>query len=151
MFGKYSLHNLHAEPVTIPLFPNAFFKFSFSDKIAKCPNAKFLLVRIYPHSDQKKLRIWTLFTQCLAITVKICSLKFQNLVLQFFFFSWQSLENLWKNMRVISPFRHKVHNWRIQIILYFINLNKLEYACFYEDHAYHYCFVTVYQSHLMVI
>ena len=31
----------------------------------KCPNAEFFLVRIFPHLDQKKLRIWTLFTQCL--------------------------------------------------------------------------------------
>ena len=31
----------------------------------KCPNTEFFLVRIFPHSDQKKLRIWTLFTQCL--------------------------------------------------------------------------------------
>ena len=37
----------------------------------KCPNTEFFLVRIFPHSDwirenmdQKKLRIWTLFTQC---------------------------------------------------------------------------------------
>ena len=26
-------------------------------------------------------------------------------------------------LRVISPFKHKVHNWMIQVILYFINLN----------------------------
>ena len=31
----------------------------------KCPNTEFFLVRIFPHSDQKKLRIWTLFTQWL--------------------------------------------------------------------------------------
>ena len=30
----------------------------------KCPNTEFFLVRIFRHSDQKKLRIWTLFTQC---------------------------------------------------------------------------------------
>ena len=36
----------------------------------KCPNKEFFLVRIFPYSvrmwentDQKKLRIWTLFTQ----------------------------------------------------------------------------------------
>ena len=29
----------------------------------KYPNTEFFLVRIFPHSDQKKLRIWTLFTQ----------------------------------------------------------------------------------------
>ena len=26
----------------------------------KCPNTQFFLVRLFPHSDQKKLRIWTL-------------------------------------------------------------------------------------------
>ena len=31
----------------------------------KCPNTEFILVHIFPHSDQKKLRIWTLFKQCL--------------------------------------------------------------------------------------
>ena len=29
----------------------------------KCPNTEFFLVRILPYSDQKKLRIWTHFTQ----------------------------------------------------------------------------------------
>ena len=29
----------------------------------KCPNTEFFLVRIFQWSDQKKLRIWTLFTQ----------------------------------------------------------------------------------------
>ena len=29
----------------------------------KCPNTEFFLVRIFPYSAQKKLRIWTLFTQ----------------------------------------------------------------------------------------
>ena len=29
----------------------------------KCPNTEFFLVRIFPHMDQNKLRIWTLFTQ----------------------------------------------------------------------------------------
>ena len=30
----------------------------------KCPNKEFFLVCIFLYSDQKKLRIWTLFTQC---------------------------------------------------------------------------------------
>ena len=37
----------------------------------KCPNTEFFLVRIFPYpvrirenTDQKNLRIWTLFTQC---------------------------------------------------------------------------------------
>ena len=29
----------------------------------KCPNTEFFLVRIFPNSDQKKLRIGTLFMQ----------------------------------------------------------------------------------------
>ena len=58
------------------------FQFSFMFSIClvvfslceKCPNTEFLLFRIFPYSiqirkntDQKKLRIWTLFTQCLTI------------------------------------------------------------------------------------
>ena len=31
----------------------------------KYPSTEFFLVLIFPHSDQKKLRIWILFTQCL--------------------------------------------------------------------------------------
>ena len=31
-----------------------------------CPNAEFFLVRIFWYLDQKKLRIWTLFTQCVG-------------------------------------------------------------------------------------
>ena len=30
----------------------------------KCPNTEFFLIRIFLYSDQKKLHIWTLFTQC---------------------------------------------------------------------------------------
>ena len=30
----------------------------------KCLNTEFFLVCIFPHADQKKLRIWILFTQC---------------------------------------------------------------------------------------
>ena len=29
----------------------------------KCPNTEFFLVSIFPYLDQKKLLIWTLFTQ----------------------------------------------------------------------------------------
>ena len=28
-----------------------------------------ILVRIFPHLDQKKLRIWTLFTQCILLSI----------------------------------------------------------------------------------
>ena len=31
-----------------------------------CPNTEFFLIRIFPYWDQKKLRIWTLFTQYLT-------------------------------------------------------------------------------------
>ena len=50
-------------------------------------------------------------------------------------------------MRVISPFKHKVHNWRIQVILVYKS-QPSEFGCFYRDYKYHYCFMTVYQSHL---
>ena len=29
-----------------------------------CPNTEFFLVRIQENTDQKKLRIWTLLTEC---------------------------------------------------------------------------------------
>ena len=32
-----------------------------------CPNTEFFLVRIRQNTDQKKLRIWTLFTQCVIV------------------------------------------------------------------------------------
>ena len=35
----------------------------------KCPNTEYFLVHIFPHSDQKILRIWTLFTQCLGLSL----------------------------------------------------------------------------------
>ena len=36
----------------------------FSETLPEnCPNAEFFLVRIFPHSDQKKPRTWTFFTQ----------------------------------------------------------------------------------------
>ena len=35
----------------------------------KCPNTKYFLVCIFPYSDQKKLRIWILFTQCSCIII----------------------------------------------------------------------------------
>ena len=35
----------------------------------KCPTTEFFLVRIFPHSDQKKLPIWTLFTQCYLFSI----------------------------------------------------------------------------------
>ena len=35
----------------------------------KCPKKEFFLVRIFLYSDQKKLPIWTLFTQCVTKNV----------------------------------------------------------------------------------
>ena len=126
MFGKYSLQNLHGEPIQSDYFLTLSLSVGFLVKLQCVKNVQIrsFFWFVFSHIRTRKFRIWTLFTQWLAITVKICSLKFQDLVLQFFFFSWQSLENLWKNMRVISPFRYKVHNWRIQVILYFINLDN---------------------------
>ena len=51
--------------------PSHFPSISFQSRIVlvslreKCPNTEFFLVRIFPHPDQKKLRIWTLFTECI--------------------------------------------------------------------------------------
>ena len=36
----------------------------------KCPNTEFFLVRIQENTEQKKLRIWTLFTQLLLFRGK---------------------------------------------------------------------------------
>ena len=36
----------------------------------KTPNTEFYLVRIFLHSDQKKLLIWTLFTLCCFIIIR---------------------------------------------------------------------------------
>ena len=48
---------------------------SVSSLREKCPNTKFFLVRTFLYSDQKKLRIWTFFTQCflyrVIITIKL--------------------------------------------------------------------------------
>ena len=48
----------------------------------KCPNAESFLVRIFLKSvrirenkDQKKRRIWTLFTQCLSLLEILVKLK----------------------------------------------------------------------------
>ena len=49
----------------------------------KCPNMEFFLVRIFPysvrireHTDQKKLRIWTLFTQCRCKENILCYISY---------------------------------------------------------------------------
>ena len=43
---------------------NSFYSFAVVVFVKKCPNTEFFLVRIQENTDQKKLRIWTLFTQC---------------------------------------------------------------------------------------
>ena len=42
-------------------------KLSLSEK---CSNTDFFLIHIFPYSDQKKLRIWTIFTQCYSQSQK---------------------------------------------------------------------------------
>ena len=37
----------------------------------KCPNTEFFLVRIQENEDQKKLRIWTLFTQWCVVLLSL--------------------------------------------------------------------------------
>ena len=36
---------------------------------AQCPNTEFFLARIQKNTDQKKLRIWPIFTQCVCVCV----------------------------------------------------------------------------------
>ena len=44
----------------------------------KCPNTEFFLVRIFLYSGQKKLRIWTLFTQGVRQMLKILQCQIIN-------------------------------------------------------------------------
>ena len=53
-------------------------KFQFTSMREKCPNTEFVLVHIFLYSvqiqekmDQKKLRIWTLFKQCMEMSLAI--------------------------------------------------------------------------------
>ena len=46
----------------VTLFHGCFSRFLALRK--KCPNTEFFLIRIQENTDKKKLRIWTLFTQC---------------------------------------------------------------------------------------
>ena len=59
---------------------NSFYQYCALYK--NCPNTEFFLVRIFLYSvriqentNQKKLRIWTLFTQCVRIRVKAPSVE----------------------------------------------------------------------------
>ena len=54
------------------------FRFSLLEPVSlceKCPNTEFFLVLIFPHSDQKKLRIWTLVMQCMWRKRHVRSIK----------------------------------------------------------------------------
>ena len=151
MFDKYSLHNLHGQSgqshfVTLCL--NCPSKIIYLNPLSanpiKWPNtlkqfAANLLTNclcVFGHFVYLALK-GLRFLVKLSIIMEICGLKLEDSFLQLFFFSLLTLENFYKITRVISPFKHKVHNWRIQ-----------EFGCFYGDYTYHYCFVTVYQSHL---
>ena len=52
-------------------FNNSFHKKLNPSLREKCPKTEFLLVRIQENTDQKKLRIWTLFTQYLQYNVAL--------------------------------------------------------------------------------
>ena len=54
--------------------------------------------------------------------MEICSLKFQDPFYSFFSFCGK-LFKIPKILHIISPLKHIVHDWRIQVILRFINLN----------------------------
>ena len=45
----------------------------------KCPNKEFFLLRIFPYSDQKKLCIWTFFTECVLSAVLVIFKKQSHL------------------------------------------------------------------------
>ena len=55
----------------------------------KCPDTEFFLVRIFPYSvrmrentDQRKLRIWTLFMQCGLLLGNTTFLECENSLLR---------------------------------------------------------------------
>ena len=94
----------------------------------KCPNTEFLLVRIFLYSDQKKLRIWTLFTQCQC-----------SLFLNFFWYSAAPYTKPSQYLHVQSISRHIIticeicskltmntpewHHWRRSGVL-IVSLNR---------------------------
>ena len=82
-FSRSDLHSVLLSPVSFPL-ENTYGKYVIYDEIyqdsqntslhERCPNTEFFLVHIFLYSVriqeyayQKKLRIWTLLTQCLYI------------------------------------------------------------------------------------
>ena len=71
----------------------------------KCPNTEVFLVRIFPYSDwipentdQKKLSIWTLFTQCYRHNINTKSTRF------------------YQKPNLFAPFTKctLTHNWKLQ-------------------------------------
>ena len=64
---KFILQKLISRVTRFILYGVELFSFiSFYEPFSlreKCPNTEFFMVRIFLYSDQKKLRIWTLFTQ----------------------------------------------------------------------------------------
>ena len=71
----------------------------------KCLNMEFFLVRIFPYSvqmrentDQKKLRLWTLFTQCSCFA--ILHVSFRSVILQ----KTNITYLIWVNITVVIPF-----------------------------------------------
>ena len=50
----------------------------------KCPNTEFFLVRMRENMDQKKLRIWKIFRQCVVIYPIASSESSQTYEIEFF-------------------------------------------------------------------
>ena len=88
----------------------------------KCPNTEFFLVRIFLCSDQKKLRIWTFFTQCLIVILFpffIPSLK--NLPSKFSDLK-DLMENICFNFLILYPcFRSMLSILAIELNVSFLN------------------------------
>ena len=72
----------------------------------KCPNTEFFLVRMRENMDQKKLRVWKLFRQCVVIYPIASSESSQTSEIEFFakiVYSWKpwtifaksSMLNVW--------------------------------------------------------
>ena len=84
-------------PLAICNIGKYFTRFSYFPLREKCPNTEFFLVSIFLYSiriqentDQKKLRIWTFFTQCCFYFTR---LKASEISLQGFRNSWNICHN----------------------------------------------------------
>ena len=83
----------------------------------KCPNTEFFLVRVLPHSvrirddtGQKKLRIWTIFTQC----IKICSSS--KTVSKLLTFPWK----IYRNFQNIIFGKIYLDGWLFMVFMYLL-------------------------------